>query len=69
MVTENWRSINSMNTGRSLPGLHVVDNILTVFGGRVKSIEYLNATGNWEMSPDSFGDYIARASVAVKCPA
>ena len=68
MVTEEWRSINSMNTARLFPGLHVVDNILTVFGGRVRTIEYLNATGNWEMSPDSLEKDFSGVSVAVKCP-
>lgn len=72
MVTKEWRTINSMNTARFNPGLHVVDNILTVFGGGTtyRSLEYLNAAGNWEMSDDtlekSFHD---GDSVAIKCPA
>ena len=70
MVTEEWRTINSMNTARFNPGLHVVDNILTVFGGGITSLEYLNAAGNWEMSDDTLEkNFHDGDSVAIKCPA
>ncbi|XP_023347138.1 kelch-like protein 20 [Eurytemora carolleeae] len=72
MVTKEWRTINSMNTARFNPGLHVVDNILTVFGGGTtyRSLEYLNAAGNWEMSDDTLEKNFQKGdSVAIKCPA
>ena len=74
MVTEEWRTINTMNIARFYPGLYVVDNILTVFGGAggtsSRSIEYLNAAGNWEMSNDNLEKYFNDGdSVAIKCPA
>ena len=74
MVTEEWRTINTMNIARFNPGLYVVDNILTVFGGAggtsSRSIEYLNAAGNWEMSNDNLEKYFNDGdSVAIKCPA
>ena len=61
-----------------MPALHVINNKLTVLGGKKSvegrraafTIEYLDDNGKWIISPDSlkkrFTDGI---SVQVKCPA
>ena len=57
--------------------LHVINNRLTVLGGKSDkvfragfTIEYLDENGNWIISPDSLKiRFTEGTSVQVKCPA
>ena len=71
MVTDQWRPISKMNIARELPAMYVINNRLTVLGGRnaAKSIEYLDENLIWQNSADSFEKNFAfGVSVELKCP-
>ena len=71
METDQWRPINKMNIARELRAMYVINNRLTVLGGRnaAKSIEYLDENLIWQNSADSLEkNFALGVSVELKCP-
>ena len=71
METDQWRPISKMNIARELPAMYVINNRLTVLGGRnaAKSIEYLDENLIWQNSADSLEkNFALGVSVELKCP-
>ena len=71
MENNQWRPISKMNIARELPAMYVINNRLTVLGGRnaAKSIEYLDENLIWQNSADSLEkNFALGVSVELKCP-